>query len=384
METDLLRPSTLQEEPEPEKKGQRFWPVVIACFFVVIFVASASGAAWLWSYATTPGPKTTKTHAQVYIPPKTGFNQIKKELVEVGVLVDDIRFILLAKYMGVAHRLKAGEYVFLARQTPYDILLDLEEGKTVSRSFTIAEGLNTFQIAEVLGEQEWGKAQDILTLLQDEDFIQKELGLQVESLEGYLFPDTYFFQKGESLRSVVRRMSDRLRQVLAEECNQVESNSLLDIKCSFSEEKVDAVSGENIKKKRVSLDVHQLLTLASIIEKETGLAGERSKVAQVFLHRLRKGMKLQADPTVVYGLRKFGRPLSRKDLRTHNPYNTYVNKGLPPGPICNPGRASIGAVVKPGQDNYLYFVAQEDGSHYFSNNLREHNRAVARYRKKKH
>jgi UPF0755 protein len=188
-----------------------------------------------------------------------------------------------------------------------------------------------------------------LALVADPLFI-RSFGLQGSTLEGYLFPDTYFFAKGTGLRTIVTTMVQRLMQVLAEERGKRVSSSEVP---------------------STLLNQHEILTLASIIEKETALTAERPLVAKVFFNRLRLGMKLQADPTVIYGLVKFGQPLTKADLSTPTPYNTYAKTGLPVGPICNPGRTAIAAVLQP---------AAED---YFSKTLSEHNQAVARYRQKR-
>jgi len=147
--------------------------------------------------------------------------------------------------------------------------------------------------------------------------------------------------------------------------------------------KVIAETGANQGKPEVGLDLHNVLTLASIVEKETGLARERPLIARVFLNRLRKGMKLQTDPTVIYGIEDFDGNLTRRHLREYTPYNTYVIRGLPPGPIGNPGRAAIQAVMEPARGSYYYFVSKNDGSHYFSRSLSEHNRAVNKYQKRR-
>ena len=361
-----------------KKELHQVWLVFLLAALLLVWIPSGL-AYWLTSYAYSPEQGTGGSISQVYIPPKTSFLQIKKILADAKVIKDDVRFTLLARVMGVAHRLKAGEYLFDVNQSPYEILVVLEKGKAYHRVFTLIEGTNIFQAAEQIGTVGWGDKEEFLALASDQNFI-KGLGLDVDSLEGYLFPDTYYFQKGVTSEEILVTMVERLREVLVEECSKASAVSNYEINCSL--ENVNQV--ETIKNgKKIRLNSHHILTLASIVEKETGCDIERPMVAEVFLNRLKKGMRLQADPTVTYGLQKFGKPLSKKDLKSPTPYNTYTKGGLPKGPICNPGRASIAAVVTPAKKNYYYFVSENDGSHFFSKTLKEHNRAVARFRAKK-
>lgn len=318
-------------------------------------------AGWFWRYPDQSGPARSAV-ATVEIPSGIGLAGIKARLVGAGVIRDDPRFILLAKQMGVAKGLQAGEYAFAPGVTARAVLRDLAEGKTVLHGITLAEGLNLYQAADLIQTGGWGSREEFLRLVSDPGLIQG-FGLEGATLEGYLFPETYFFEKGTGLRTMITAMVRRMVLVVEQE---------------------GATGGkEEAKGDGPRLTRHQLLTLASIIEKETALAEERPLVAKVFLNRLRTGMKLQADPTVSYGLSKFDSPLTRDDLLSPTPYNTYVNPGLPRGPICNPGRTAIAAVLHPAELDYYYFVSQNDGSHYFSKTLAEHNQAVARYRKKR-
>ena len=276
---------------------------------------------------------------------------------------DDSRFVLWAKLLA-ARRLKAGEYAFAPGMSPRAVILLLASGKTVSHAITVPEGFTLYQTAEVINAGGWGRHEEFWQLVVDPEFISS-FGLHAATLEGYLFPDTYLFKKGTGLRVIVTTMVKRMMQVLDEERAKKGPGRV------------------NSDTEKPSLSPHEVLILASIIEKETALTVERPQVAKVFLNRLRLGMKLQTDPTVIYGLAKFGAPLTKDDLDTPTPYNTYANRGLPLGPICNPGRTAIAAVLNPASDDYTYFVSQNDGSHYFSKTLNEHNQAVARYRKKR-
>jgi UPF0755 protein len=316
---------------------------------------------WLSAYSFAPvaAPAPTEpAEIAVLIPPDLFFPAIEQKLIAAGLIRRDRRFLLTAHLMGVANSLKAGEYIFSGKLTPYRILRELHKGSMVQRPITIPEGANLEQIAELLGQGGWLKPDRFLELSHDRRFIAR-LGLNLETLEGYLFPDTYLFERGgHDAATIITTMVTQMRKVLAE-------------------------TGAAAGLPRANLSVHQLLTLASIVEKETGQTLERPLIARVFLNRLQKGMKLQTDPTVIYGIRNFDGNLTRAHLGEFTPFNTYVISGLPPGPIGNPGRAAIEAVMQPAQGPYYYFVSKNDGSHYFSKTLAEHNRAVSKYQKKR-
>ncbi|MCF6290557.1 MAG: endolytic transglycosylase MltG [Desulfobacterales bacterium] len=312
-------------------------------------------AVWLACHAFIPvngGPVT------VVIPQATGLARIEKILAAHGVIRGNTPLVILAAITGKGRRLKAGEYLFPAGRTPLQVLDLLVSGRVLYRPVTIPEGMNQYQVADILARDGWVDRDRFLARCRDPGFIRK-LGLDVNDLEGYLFPDTYLLSRGQQDEGgIIRLMVAGNQRVLARLLEQYPQEN--------------------------GMSRHQILTLASIVEKETGRPGERPLVARVFLNRLRLGMRLQADPTVRYGLllsrKEWGR-LTRQDLEQPTPYNTYLIKGLPPGPICNPGRAAIAAVLAPATESYLYFVARNDGSHYFSRSLAEHNRAVARYQK---
>ncbi len=318
--------------------------------------------SWVWLYGISPLP-TELTSKTITIPANIGFKEIHTILVTQAGLKRDIRFRLLAGMIGVSQRLQAGEYEISAGETPLTILRKFEAGSIIRHPVTIPEGENIYTIAAILSEDNWINRDRFLTLVKNPDFIKKT-GLTAASLEGYLFPDTYHLARNQSPQSIILMMIKRLEEVYAE------ISALEPTKHSFTK--------------------HEILTLASIIEKETGQENERPRIAMVFLNRLHKGMKLQADPTVIYGIQNFNGNLTSKDLATPTPYNTYRTKGLPPGPICNPGRGSIEAAIRQankisrgGNEGYLYFVSMNDGTHYFSKTLAEHNKAVMKYQKRK-
>ena len=313
---------------------------------------------WLGAYAFGPGPARPEPEQLVRIPATLPFPAITRILVDAGVIRPDPRFSLLARLMLVTTSLRAGEYSFPHQTPPYRVLLDLYRGSRLQHPLTIPEGSNLRQIAAILASEQWTSEEAFLAAASDPKFI-RELGLAVPTLEGYLFPDTYLFERGNrDPRDLIRAMVGQTFKVLAE-------------------------TGAQAGLPQYGLDAHGVLTLASIVEKETGLGLERPLIARVFLNRLRRGMLLQTDPTVIYGLADFDGNLTKKDLQTPTPYNTYLVRGLPPGPIASPGLAAIQAVMAPAPGDYYYFVSKNDGSHYFSKNLNEHNRAVNRYQKRR-
>jgi len=333
------------------------WIAGIVFFF---FFISFFGTLWLWSYASHPVRTTPAPSIIVNIPQGTGFAGIRQSLEKAGVIEPDIRFAFVASILGVSRQLKAGEYQFVAGQTPVDILHLLDSGKVVQWPVTIPEGTNIYQLADILHDILAVKKEEVLARIHDQKFISS-LGLSLSSLEGYLFPDTYLLTKGKSPDSILAMMVGRFMAV-------------------YSEILVEAGAGEKGFAEKPP-NRHDVVTLASIVEKETGIAEERGLVAAVFVNRLRKNMLLQADPTVIYGIRKFDMALSRKDLKTPTAYNTYMKKGLPAGPICNPGRDSLLAVLHPEETPYLYFVSKNDGTHQFSRTLKEHNKAVRQFQR---
>jgi len=213
------------------------------------------------------------------------------------------------------------------------------------------------ELARLLESERLARAEDVMTAAASER-LRQALGVEAPSLEGYLFPDTYFFSPLDGTEKVLAAFVGRFHKVFTPEMAA--------------------------EARKAGFSVHQIVTLASVTEKETAREEERPLVSAVFRYRLRLGMPLQADPTVIYGIENFNGNLTRKDLETRTPYNTYTEPGLPPGPIANPGRSSLLAAIHPADVPYLYFVAREDGSHEFSTSLADHNRAVNRYQRSRH
>ncbi len=314
---------------------------LILLFLMFIGLASIAGG-WLYLQHVADTPGTYDSPQMVIVQPGSGLNKIAGQLADAGVIAEPLLFRVMARLDGHHQHLKAGEYLFGPGMTPRQIEMKMVRGEVVQHSVTIPEGLMSGEIIAIIASE---------PLLTGE--------MPDEIAEGSLLPDTYFFLRGESRTTIMERMRGAMDKTLAEAWAARASGLPLETP-------------------------EEALTLASIVEKETGIASERPEVAAVFINRLRIGMKLQSDPTTIYGrLHAEGirRQIIRKsDLEHVNPYNTYVIDGLPPHPIAHPGRAAIGAVLHPADSDALYFVADGNGGHRFAASLAEHNRNVAQYR----
>ncbi len=310
---------------------------------LILLAALAGGGVLAWGYAQFVRPGPLVAPATLVIPKGAGLGGIAAQLAGAGVIRHAAVFEAGAKITGADGRLKAGEYAFPAAISVRDAIALLESGRTVVRRLTLVEGATVAQVTAQLAGV---------------DGLQGDLGGMPE--EGSLLPETYHFSYGDRRQEMVGRMAKAMDEVLTR-----------------------AWAGRKDGLPIVS--PREALILASIVEKETGVAEERPRVAAVFVNRLKKGMRLQSDPTVVYGLtggkEPLARALTRQDLRTPSPFNTYLESGLPPAPICNPGRASVEAALNPADTEDLYFVADGNGGHAFAKTLDEHNRNVARWRK---
>jgi UPF0755 protein len=284
------------------------------------------------------------------------FQEVVHVLDEEGLLRSPTRFYLMARVLGIAQRVKAGEYELSTAMMPSVILHKLVTGDVVKYRVTLPEGYTVRQIAVRLAERGIiDEPEEFLTVAFSSDFAVG-LGIAGDGVEGYLFPDTYLFPKGLPPEEVIKRMVENFKRVYAPD---------------FS-----------LRATELGMTDREVVTLASIIEKETGLAEERPLISAVFHNRLKRGIPLSSDPTVIYGIKDFDGNLRKRDLEKRTPYNTYLIRGLPPGPIANPGRSSILAALYPAPVKYLYFVSRNNGSHHFSATLREHNEAVRRYQQK--
>jgi UPF0755 protein len=325
-------------------------------FAVLVFVCLVAGTLTYHSFYEflNPPPPLQPRTVIVRIQSGMGLHQIAHLLEREGLISEPNKFMLLAWLKGVGKKIQWGYFELSAGLPPGRILDTLTSGRNLLRKVTIPEGFTLQQIAERLEVEEIVSGDEFLALARDRDWVS-ELGVENDTLEGYLFPDTYFFNRGMPARPIQKRMVKRFEEVY--------------LRCR----------GTAPRRAPLDLNKSQIVTLASIVEKESGLQAERPLIASVFYNRLQKGIPLQSDPTVIYGLRFFNGDLTRKHLETPTPYNTYTRSGLPPGPIANPGEDSLRAVLNPAQSDYYYFVSRKDGSHYFSRNIQEHNRAVFRY-----
>lgn len=290
--------------------------------------------------------------------PGQGLNSTTNKLARENLISSAPKFKILAAVTGKDKLIKAGEYRFSSAMSPWDILQDLISGKVYLHKLTIPEGYNLYQIGHAIQEAGICDENEFITAATDLVRVrQSAIPEPAETFEGYLFPDTYYFAKGVIPDTILKAMVGRLRSVF---------------KSAWFE-----------RSKQLGFSMHEVLTLASIIEKETGDANERPLISSVFHNRLVKNMRLETDPTVIYGLKDFDGNLTKKHLKTATPYNTYRRKGLPPGPIANPGLKAIEAALYPADTPYLFFVARKDRTHQFSTNIRDHINSVRKYQLKK-
>ena len=320
----------------------------------LLFAALATGLALCAALAhlLLAAPAGTRAgRVEVRIPAGSDLRQIARALEQSGVLASPQAFLLAARIGGFERRLRPGDYRFESGQTLPALLKALLEGRGRSAGVTIPEGWRLEQIAERLAAAGLCGREPFLAAAHDPALL-RELGIAAPSAEGFLFPETYSFPLPAEPADIIRAMHRQFAKVWSELSAEAPPTNLTPL---------------------------QAVTLASIVERETAAPGERALVAAVFLNRLRIGMPLQADPTVIYGIAGFDGNLRRRDLTAPNPYNTYVIRGLPPGPIAGPGRSSLEAVLRPAAVDYLYFVARADGTHQFSRTLQEHNQAVRRF-----
>ncbi len=321
---------------------------------VIIFTALAA-LCLAGSFYLIRTPRSHGTTTPVEIPPGTSLQGIAGILAEQDIISNRYLFIAVAKLSSRGGRLQSGLYLFPRHLSMMDVLTILSDGSHQAyRNVTIREGLTLHRLAREIERGTGFPADTILKLAHDRSFIG-ELGLNVASLEGYLLPETYRIRYDESVRALLRRM--------ARACDVIFAGDALD------------------RMKALGRSRHEILTMASLVEGETRLPEERSRVAGVYYNRLRRGMLLQADPSIQYIIPDGPRRLLYRDLSINSAYNTYMYAGLPPGPVNHPGKASILAALSPESHNFLYFVADGRGGHTFSRTIEEHNRAVAAYRK---
>lgn len=324
--------------------------LVILSVLTVLILAAFQWVRWVTAPVTEPPAQPISR--TVDIPEGATLRQVADLLEVKGLIHSSLGFLTLGKLVLADRRIPAGEYLLHTGMRPVQILSDILNSRAVLRRLTVPEGYTVVQIADLLRQQRMSDPDEFLRLSRDRDFL-RSLHLETDSLEGYLFPDTYRFAKNAKAAHLIETMVAALWQVFTPE--------LL------------------ARAKEINMSIHEVLTLASVIEKETSVAAERPLVSAVFHNRLRRGMRLQSDPTVIYALEAFDGDLHKRDLAIESSYNTYRVAGLPPGPIANPGVEAIRAALYPARANYLYFVSRNDGTHHFSSTLAEHNQAVEKY-----
>ena len=276
--------------------------------------------------------------------------------MDKALLKNPIIFAGYARLKGVDKKIKAGEYSFEGGPSTLNVLGRLENGECKKYKITLIEGWTIAQMADYLANGPFANLRDSFLSATNDRYFVKQLGLDVDSAEGYLFPDTYIIERPYGGEWLVKILVEQFHRVYPPE--------------------FDA------RAKELGFTKNQVVTLASIIEKETGSEAERPFISSVFHNRLKRGMLLQSDPTIIYGLKNFDGNLRKADLSNPHLYNTYVYAGLPPGPIANPGLASIKAALWPANTEYLYFVSRNDGTHEFSRTLAQHSKAVGKFQRK--
>lgn len=331
--------------------------VLSLLMLLLICLAGAVGGGWLYLNSMMDSPGSRNEPVSLEVAPGSSVRGIAATLEQNDVVGFSSLFEVYVRARGLATRIQAGEYLIAETDSPRDVLQKMVNGRVLLHSVTLVEGWTYWEMLARLAEEEV-LTDDVSGLGPEE--LMSFMGASGGHPEGRFFPDTYHVARGTAASTVLRLAMQRMNDELAQAWSARDPELPLD-------------------------DPYQVLILASVIEKETALASERPTIAGVFSRRLQKRMRLQTDPTVIYGLgQSFDGNLRKADLERDGPYNTYTRRGLPPTPICLPGREALLAAARPAEGNALYFVAtgEDDGSHYFSATLEEHNQAVARYLKK--
>lgn len=304
----------------------------------------------------THGPAVGPGEEKIFeVLPGQGFYSVAERLEKEGFTTSAFRFKILAKVSGQESGLRVGEYALKTDMRPMDVLEVLSSGKSIEHKITFPEGTNIFEMAAAVEQKGLAKAADFLALVRDPRLIEELLGEKLPSLEGYLFPETYKYTKYTPVQSLVKGMVARFKETY----------------------------GKIVYDPNVKLSRHQLVTLASVIEKETGAPEERPLISSVFHNRLNRHIRLQSDPTIIYGIwietGSYKQNITRDDITRPTLYNTYTVPALPLGPIANPGSEALMAAAQPATSPFLFFVSKNDGTHTFSENLGQHNAAVQKF-----
>lgn len=319
-------------------------------FTLLIGVALPAGVLIYFIHYWTPSQ--SRYPAEIRVEQGDSLATVVRKLRDQQLIANGFLFSLWARLNGVEKKIHQGLYRFETRVPAGEILDRLVTGRGIFQTVTIPEGLTVKEIAELFEKMQIASKDKFIAEAENASLLAT-LGLNEKGLEGYLFPSTYHFTPSTPEKDIIVTMAEQFRRASLPLLNQ--------------------------RGGTISLTSHEILTLASIIEKETGIESERPLVSAVFHNRLQRQMPLQSDPTVIYGLKGFSGNLTRKNLQEPTPYNTYRIAGLPPGPICNPGLSSIRAALQPAEVAYLYFVSKNDGTHLFSETIEAHNQAVKTY-----
>ena len=332
--------------------------IILTVFLIAI------AAALFKCYSLYSGYQAFKTtgidipeSTAVIIEKGNSWNTTAKKLADAKVISDAEKFMWLIKEKDFGKSLKTGEFEFSGKMNPEEVAKKIMSGKVKLYSFTVPEGYNKYDTAAVFANLDWMQGNSrFLEVCHDKNFLESIGAKNKKSCEGLLFPSTYSFSRGSDITAVMKKMAGQMKTTLEKYQAEIEKSGM---------------------------DVYDILKLASIVEKETGVKAEQPKIASVFLNRKKIGMKMQTDPSVLYGLLpKFNGNITKKDLMTDHPWNTYTRYGFPATPLCFPGEGAIKSVLHPDQTPYLYFVATGKGYHYFSKTLKEHNAAVDHYQVK--
>jgi UPF0755 protein len=345
----------LKKHHNKKQNKHSFSKILLVIILILAAVVSAI-CLDLYLYAGRPCGSDNSTKL-VKIMPGHNFSDVFKELRNSEIVTYSYKFKLLAVIKGYDKRIKFGEYLLSTSMTPSEILTIITKGKVHLNKLTIPEGYNIEQIAVAAFQAGIVEEKKSFLKAAKNSSLAAQMKITAKTFEGYLFPDTYYFPKNTPSETIISTMVNRFHAIFTDDFEK--------------------------QAERLGFSIHQIVTLASIIEKETGVPEERPIISSVFHNRLKKKMRLESDPTVIYGINGFNGNLTRKDLKQPSPYNTYLIKGLPPGPISNPGLKALEAALYPAETDFLYFVSKKDKTHKFSTNIREHNKAVYRYQIKK-
>ncbi|MCP4744903.1 MAG: endolytic transglycosylase MltG [Desulfobacteraceae bacterium] len=328
---------------------------IIKYIFIGLLILSLGSGAWLAANMYHFAHNCHETNESLIVIDLASGDSLKKisnTLESTQIISDSLKFRLLARITGDDKRLKAGEYKLSSGMSPMQILDLFVNGNVLLHVLTIPEGYTFKQIGQLLNHLDLTNGDDFVKTAAAAETVQS-FHLEGETMEGYLFPDTYHFPKGLPPKKIISLMVARFEEHFSQQWR--------------------------LRAEELGFSLQQIVILASMIEKETGAPSERKIISSVFHNRLKKKIRLASDPTVIYGIKDFDGNIKRKHLTAYSPYNTYVIKGLPAGPIANPGRASLEAALFPDKTDFLYFVSKNDGAHHFSKDIEEHNAAVRKY-----